>query len=234
MVNRLTSKTSAKRVLIDCQVCKKSFLRFLCNVGRKFCSRECYDSTRKRIALLCSGCSTSFTVPFYRVKRAETVYCSPTCATKAQRSRVERVCPVCSGVFNVAPYVVRKGEGVFCSKKCRGIAERGENHHNWQGGKKLMSQNARGIGWANRSREVRKRADYTCQDCGKAEFELGHALHAHHIVPFYNFANHREANSATNLTALCRSCHTRREWANEYGKQEVFIGKFETKAFAIR
>lgn len=53
--------------------------------------------------------------------------------------------------------------------------------------------------WDIIRREVYRRADYTCQNCGQGNIEL----HAHHIVP----VSVGGTNALTNLACLCRACH---------------------------
>lgn len=53
--------------------------------------------------------------------------------------------------------------------------------------------------WDQRRRDVYRRDDHTCQNCG-AE---GTELHAHHIQPVSEGGSH----DAENLTTLCADCH---------------------------
>ncbi len=39
----------------------------------------------------------------------------------------------------------------------------------------------------------------------------GISLNVHHIEPFHNFKNSREANKLSNLITLCRPCHSKAE-----------------------
>jgi hypothetical protein len=50
--------------------------------------------------------------------------------------------------------------------------------------------------------QIRKRDNYTCQECGISQEELGYKLHVHHID--FNKQN----NNAMNLVSLCRGCHS--------------------------
>ena len=58
--------------------------------------------------------------------------------------------------------------------------------------------------WDARRREVYKRDDYTCQNCGAQGGPNGDAeLHAHHIVPKSKGGTHKK----TNLKTVCKECH---------------------------
>ncbi|SDJ54860.1 HNH endonuclease [Halovenus aranensis] len=58
--------------------------------------------------------------------------------------------------------------------------------------------------WSSRSREIKKRDDYTCQNCGAKGGPKGNnELHAHHVVPISDGGSHKK----TNLKTLCKDCH---------------------------
>jgi len=77
----------------------------------------------------------------------------------------------------------------------------------------------------NKLREqIRKRDNYTCQECGKHQKELKRKLSVHHID--YNKKN----NSIFNLISLCLKCHiksnkNRKHWTN-YFKMKIFLKEF--------
>jgi 5-methylcytosine-specific restriction endonuclease McrA len=56
-------------------------------------------------------------------------------------------------------------------------------------------------GWKRLRREIRKRDDYTCQECGKRQASGKRAYHVHHIN--YDLNDLRPEN----LITLCRPCH---------------------------
>lgn len=63
--------------------------------------------------------------------------------------------------------------------------------------------------------KIRKRDNYTCQECNYTEKQLGYKLPIHHID--YNKKN----NNFSNLITLCRSCHSktnfqREDWINYF------------------
>jgi hypothetical protein len=58
--------------------------------------------------------------------------------------------------------------------------------------------------WGSRRKEVYRRDDYTCQNCGVLGGPHGDAeLHAHHIVPKSKGGTH----NTSNLKTLCKDCH---------------------------
>ncbi|GAG97080.1 unnamed protein product, partial [marine sediment metagenome] len=50
--------------------------------------------------------------------------------------------------------------------------------------------------------QIRRRDNYTCQQCGYTEKKLGYKLSVHHID--YDKKN----NNINNLISLCRVCHS--------------------------
>lgn len=94
----------------------------------------------------------------------------------------------------------------------------GANHPNWKGG---ISFEPYGIEFNEQLRkQTRKRDNFTCQECGFTEEQLGYTLCVHHID--YNKKN----NSGDNLISLCRSCHAqtnfdRNDWKNYFFKRRA-------------
>ena len=90
---------------------------------------------------------------------------------------------------------------------------RGENHPQWQGGKSFEPY---GLKFNNQLKEqIRKRDNYTCQECGYTQEQLGYKLSTHHID--YDKQNNQE----NNLISLCKGCHSqtnfeRENWINYF------------------
>lgn len=86
---------------------------------------------------------------------------------------------------------------------------KGSNNPNWNNG---SSYEPYGIEFNNQLKEkIRKRYNYTCQECNKLQKDLGYKLPIHHID--YNKKNNQE----NNLISLCRKCHSktnfnRKDW----------------------
>ncbi len=61
--------------------------------------------------------------------------------------------------------------------------------------------------WYNKRKEIYKRDDYTCQECGRTSNELkklGLKLHCHHIV---SISEKEKMFENSNLITLCKECH---------------------------
>lgn len=89
----------------------------------------------------------------------------------------------------------------------------GENHPNWLGGKSF-EEYTKDFN-IKLKEKIRKRDNFTCQECGYTEEQLGYRLPIHHID--YNKKN----NSIENLVSLCKSCHcktnfNRNDWIVYY------------------
>jgi 5-methylcytosine-specific restriction endonuclease McrA len=90
--------------------------------------------------------------------------------------------------------------------------QRGENHPNWQEG---ISKLPYAFEFTQELKEsIRKRDNYTCQNCGMTEEEhlivTGRVLHIHHID--YNKKNCKEDN----LITLCQGCNSKVNFNRDY------------------
>jgi len=92
----------------------------------------------------------------------------------------------------------------------------GEAMPNWQGGISFEPYTAE---FNNGLKlQIRKRDNYTCQECGKTEKQLKRKLSIHHID--YNKKN----NDENNLISLCSKCHgktnfKRKDWTTYFQKK---------------
>ena len=106
-----------------------------------------------------------------------------------------------------------------CFGKIHSIQTRGCNHWNWKDGSSLEDYPSEFNVIIKES--IRKRDNYTCQNCGMTEEEhlivYGRVLDVHHID--YNKKNCKE----NNFIALCQSCNLRANFNRDYWK------KFYTK-----
>jgi len=66
----------------------------------------------------------------------------------------------------------------------------------------------RGGQWRRLSEEIRKRDGYCCQRCNRTQAENGQKLSVDHIIPWRAFTDKTAANAPSNLTSLCRRCHS--------------------------
>lgn len=68
-----------------------------------------------------------------------------------------------------------------------------------------------GEDWDEIRKDIRRRDEYTCQNCGIKQREHLHMfdirLDVHHITPLSEFDDIDRANEYDNLATLCRSCH---------------------------
>lgn len=85
------------------------------------------------------------------------------------------------------------------TKKRLSLSKMREKNPFWLGGKSFEPY---GLAFNKELKEqIRKRDNYTCQQCGKTEKQLGYKLATHHID--FNKQN----NNPSNLISLCRICH---------------------------
>lgn len=226
----------ATHVDATCPTCGGSF-RYLKSWPRKYCSLACASTANignipthrpSAFTAVCDQCGAE-----YRATPATSGrFCSRACfgAWQSANRRGEAhpsfgkkrprgktllpvVCPVCGKTFGVKPCAV--GRRVCCSKSCLGkhlaILSAGENNPNWLGGHNPYY----GPSWREARRRVLAAARF-CADCGLSAEAHGRSFDVHHVVPFRAFGvdRHAEANAIGNLVALCKECHTRREWAD--------------------
>jgi len=114
----------------------------------------------------------------------------------------------------VVNHCIDCGEEVsYSSVRCVKCAHKMELNSSWLGGKSFEPY---GNKFNDELKEkIRKRDNYTCQECGYAQEELGYALSVHHID--YNKKN----SILDNLVSLCKSCHqktnfNREDWINYF------------------
>lgn len=101
----------------------------------------------------------------------------------------------------------------YDSVRCPGCAHKGEFNSGWLGGRSFEKY---GKNFTKELKEkIRERDNYTCQECGFTQVDLGYTLSIHHID--YNKKN----NTPNNLISLCKSCHQqtnfrRDDWINYF------------------
>lgn len=222
-----------------CPTCGKEF-EYLLSWPRKYCSNVCagkanvtniasftptgYDAT-------CEICGKTFRAN----KTVRGRFCSLKCFGKWQSLYIRGMwhplrwhkfgrharfpptflhCRQCGKSYIVKPSWATSSR--FCSRKClskyQSLTWVGENNPAWEGG----YDSYYGPTWRLAQRLTRER-DKVCQRCGKSPEQLGKQLDVHHIKPFRTFGRerHAEANTLSNLVALCHSCHLAWEWATK-------------------
>jgi hypothetical protein len=210
----------SKKSIFICDWCKKEFEEWTYRQPR-FCSSQCRSEFGCRqpkpnshrqsrggiVGWNCKQCGKEKTTFKSRVRDTCSQKCGKLYTSKA--TFIELNCGWCNKIFYLPNQKQNtdKNKKRFCSAKCadmhHGKKISGENNRWWKGGIAIKS---RGDNWQSRSREVRKRDNYTCQNCGK------HAVSVHHIKPYRLFNDDwQSANVLSNLITLCVSCHTRIE-----------------------
>lgn len=206
-----------KKGTATCRVCGKEFTYWKCQ-PHVICSQACRNAERsaRRVNTTCLVCGKEFSYYMARPRK----YCSNQCKGKANIANIKHftptsyttTCEECGKEYRVEKPSSEKGR--FCSLQCAGKWHSrhygGVIHHNWRGGYEPYY----GPSWERARRDARERDNYTCQDCGKTEADLGKELDVHHIRRFGDFGRrrHEEANHLDNLVSLCPVCHTAREW----------------------
>ncbi|UJL44826.1 HNH endonuclease [Virgibacillus sp. NKC19-16] len=229
--NPIAFKHLSKKVNVTCSHCGNKILRKQSKISKNnFCNRECNNGylrennkkinqhLKQQITKTCLTCDENFNVIVSRKETAK--YCSKSCLGKANgkrgevqyRKRVNIYCTNCSKTIERKPSIIKNWN--FCDVICmaeyysKSGAFSGENNLVWQGG----DIDYYGPNWRSQRRKTRIRDEFTCQDCGLTEKELGKELSVHHLVPFRKFnGDWEQANKLSNLISLCEHpCHRNR------------------------
>ena len=126
----------------------------------------------------------------YEPKRVNQKYCSEKCYKlhQGRANHSTRICPTCQSSFR--PFAKTH---IYCSSSCQR-----EQYQIIKGFKTTRYQ------WENLREFILERDNYTCQDCGAFQMDIG--LEAHHIKPLFRCG----ANTPQNLISLCHKCHKKR------------------------
>ncbi len=100
------------------------------------CGKERWVIFKKGMAVsnMCDACSRVDSVRREKVRIAFTGENNH----QWKGGKINRICKCCGNSFKAAPsHTKRKGDGTYCSKKCtyKSIYKKGEENHNWKGGK---------------------------------------------------------------------------------------------------
>ena len=177
------------------------------------------DSKKRRkrqpaVIATCAHCGEQFKTTVSQIRVGKGRYCSMACSVEGRKKTKTVVpCRQCGKELILSPWELKRRKnsyGNFCSHECYGKWRSenlsGENAPHWKGGGK----NDYGQWYWKRQRELaRERDDNTCQGCGKVVKD-GRALDVHHIVPYDNFDDPKDAHDLKNLVCLCRKCHMKR------------------------
>jgi len=197
------------RVKKVCPICNTEFeVVYSTRNRRQCCSKSCANKMPGRhpvggIPVVCTHCGKGFRRKKSQVDRAKGgSFCSVNCYDEHQIIRVKVICDNCGIEFERIPcHAYKKKEHQFCSMGCLGEYFTGENSPNWRGG---LSFEPYGREFNMKVKEyVRRRDNYTCQECGVAEDAMGRRLSVHHCD--YEKNNN---NADYNLITLCVSCNS--------------------------
>lgn len=191
-----------------------------------FCSKACVHD-HNTVECICLYCERTFTRKKFYVLKGWGKYCSIKCRNAFVRTAKEKAthCLHCKVFFTPIRFkIVQDRCYLFvrdnvrtCSPVCSGQVRhvnfggkkryRGKDNPNWKGERSSLHLGYRGPGWIERAEQVRKRQKHCCKRCGLSQEANGRKLDVNHIVPWFNFTDHRKANAYGNLEALCRACH---------------------------
>lgn len=169
-----------------------------------------------KVEVECTYCGKLFERQPAKVERTGNQFCSRDCygdwlsdqtGTDNRYFEGEVVaCDHCGGDIEVSAWELNEFERNFCSKGCYGRWQSenmvGEANHNWKGGVRIYY----GANWGRQRKKALERDGHQCQACASEQ-----ELHVHHITPFAEFDDHKEANALDNLVVFCASCHRRWE-----------------------
>ena len=146
----------------------------------------------------CNFCSKDFTTGNKNQK-----CCSRRCAHDYRHFNQTKAfnCETCGKEYRRSLSELKKSDGVsrFCSIKC--VNYKGENNPNYNNSSTIPDKHRLRM-WGL---EVKKRDDYTCQDCGENN---KHLLHSHHLKERRDFPELRF--NLDNGITLCIGCHAER------------------------
>lgn len=171
-----------------CRVCGGLFFSFP-SANRKFCSRKCFLSTRKKSRGKCKSCGAG-------TPRFSARFCSSKCYHKSRRGvpllkrrrRFEKLCLSCGATFKVGGRL-KHPWAKFCDTACSGASRR------------LPMDSAKSLNtyaWNEIRKRILKRDRHRCRFCGR-----GDNLQVHHLIPRKYGGVHDDAN----LVSTCRHCH---------------------------
>jgi len=185
-----------------------------------------------KIEVICNNCNKIFKIYISNFNRSELHFCSRKCTYIWHKGKncFFYHTNLSKGKRNSHYIDGRKSKKYYCkecneqisygnwrhgTKRCRSCAIKGKNHPNYIDGRSFEKYPAEFNDTLRES--IRKRDNYTCQNCGMTEEEhfivYGRNLHIHHID--YNKDNCKEDN----LITLCQGCNLRANYNREYWKE---------------
>jgi len=192
-IGRGWNKGKDSRIELECPVCKKKFKRYKASIRSKnvFCSSKCAYKGRS-LGLV----KRNINKPYKKQP-----------ISKWRKKK----CKICG-----KNYISNTRSQKYCSRKCFEVAHKenmaGENNPSYINGQSYNNRSWRGHDWTSLRREIYKRDNYTCQDCGvKCESKRDYnnpenIIQCHHIEKYSKGRN----NKKSNLITLCLKCHLKR------------------------
>ncbi|MEE8305793.1 MAG: HNH endonuclease signature motif containing protein, partial [Gammaproteobacteria bacterium] len=165
---------------------------------------------RKRVSRTGGRCGAAFEVKQSKVDEGAAKFCSQGCYDAARAQRFAALtCEQCGGDFSLPESHLGPNmyQGRYCSLFCGSMARRLPDA--------VRSEYDHEFTEALKER-IRKRDGHTCRVCGIHTSETSRRLDVHHID--YNKTN----NDPLNLTALCRSCHSKTNYDRERWQRYFF------------
>jgi len=95
----------------------------------KYCSRECLNSSKRKIDVICAYCKKSFKVHPSKIKDGKGKYCSHECVNLDRTKTIDVICTNCNKIITIPTWKLKKGQKrVFCNKDCEAKYNIGENN----------------------------------------------------------------------------------------------------------
>jgi len=187
--------------------------------GRDSHRSQMHDWSRM-VEVICDWCGDRFERKRSVESQTDQSLCSQECNAKFQSEHYsgensqawERgpptfECEVCGSTFEGNT----SNANLYCSRECQVEARdfpSGEEHPNWNPDYEWWPHY--GANWSEQRKKARER-DGRCQVCGIPSWAYrclhGQALDVHHVTPFEEYDDQKEANKLENLMTLCASCH---------------------------
>jgi len=197
----------SKKTITPCSYCGKEFEHYQ-SENRKYCSKSCSIKDRGRdtkVKTTCNNCGKEFEC--YPSQNRK--YCSKSCASRdrnynninysKENNKIKTTCNNCGKEFE---YRKSRTKGKYCSRTCAN-----KYRSKPESELKEFRDFRRSRKWRRVRKVIKKRDNYTCQECGIHEAFLTDDwkyLEVHHIVPVSQGGNKYDER---NLISLCTDCH---------------------------
>ena len=181
----------------------------------------------------CDNCGKTIKEKLYFIKQYKHHFCNRKCMGgffktlyKGENSiywrggKVEVKCDYCGETTKKIPAEIKRTKYHFCNCKCQGnffkTLYKGENSIYWRGG---ISNEPYSFDFDDILKEqVRKRDNFTCQECGVLQKDLNGY---HKKLPIHHIDYNKKNSNPSNLITLCRGCNAkanfnRNDWTKHF------------------